>query len=294
MTDPRLRSLLRQAKKVADNGKRSAAESLYRDIVTEFPDSADGWLGLSEVASDPAGRTTAYEKAITLNPALAKPEPVVEIPADHPSAQTRAWLEEATARLDKPQPKQAVAQPEVVEAPVEEAVVEEASDETLVCYRHPNRETGLRCYSCDKPICIKCAIHTPVGYRCPVCIHEAEEAFFEATALDYILAALTSFILSLIGGSLASILGFWIIFIAAGMGTLVGRVAFRVASRRRGRHMALVVGAMVVLGGLTPPLISFLIRLLSGVPFLAAISFSLIWSLVYVALATATAYYQVK
>ena len=36
-----------------------------------------------------------------------------------------------------------------------------------VCYRHPNRETGVRCSNCERPICPDCMTSTPVGMRCP-------------------------------------------------------------------------------------------------------------------------------
>ncbi len=38
-----------------------------------------------------------------------------------------------------------------------------------VCYRHPNRETGVSCSSCGRPICPDCMTPTPVGMRCPEC-----------------------------------------------------------------------------------------------------------------------------
>jgi membrane associated rhomboid family serine protease len=38
-----------------------------------------------------------------------------------------------------------------------------------VCYRHPNRETGVRCSNCERPICPDCMTSTPVGMRCPEC-----------------------------------------------------------------------------------------------------------------------------
>jgi membrane associated rhomboid family serine protease len=38
-----------------------------------------------------------------------------------------------------------------------------------VCYRHPNRETGVSCSNCGKPICPDCMTATPVGMRCPEC-----------------------------------------------------------------------------------------------------------------------------
>ncbi|HEX5622249.1 MAG TPA: rhomboid family intramembrane serine protease, partial [Solirubrobacteraceae bacterium] len=38
-----------------------------------------------------------------------------------------------------------------------------------VCYRHPNRETGVSCSNCGNPICPDCMTATPVGMRCPEC-----------------------------------------------------------------------------------------------------------------------------
>jgi membrane associated rhomboid family serine protease len=35
------------------------------------------------------------------------------------------------------------------------------------CYRHPDRETGLSCSECDRPICYECMTPAPVGLRCP-------------------------------------------------------------------------------------------------------------------------------
>jgi membrane associated rhomboid family serine protease len=42
-----------------------------------------------------------------------------------------------------------------------------SSPETRYCYRHPDRETGLACSECDRPICADCATFAPVGIRCP-------------------------------------------------------------------------------------------------------------------------------
>ena len=39
--------------------------------------------------------------------------------------------------------------------------------EPRYCYRHPDRETGLSCSECGRPICADCATFAPVGIRCP-------------------------------------------------------------------------------------------------------------------------------
>jgi membrane associated rhomboid family serine protease len=38
------------------------------------------------------------------------------------------------------------------------------------CYRHPQRETGVSCSNCGRPICHECMIDAPVGFRCPECV----------------------------------------------------------------------------------------------------------------------------
>jgi membrane associated rhomboid family serine protease len=40
-------------------------------------------------------------------------------------------------------------------------------DAPRTCYRHPDRETGLSCSECDRPICYECMTPAAVGLRCP-------------------------------------------------------------------------------------------------------------------------------
>jgi membrane associated rhomboid family serine protease len=42
-----------------------------------------------------------------------------------------------------------------------------ASGRMAYCYRHPDRETGLSCSECGRPICTECMTPAPVGLRCP-------------------------------------------------------------------------------------------------------------------------------
>ncbi|MGC9667089.1 rhomboid family intramembrane serine protease [Planosporangium sp. 12N6] len=40
------------------------------------------------------------------------------------------------------------------------------------CYRHPSRETYVRCTRCDRPICPDCMNEASVGHQCPECVAE--------------------------------------------------------------------------------------------------------------------------
>lgn len=48
----------------------------------------------------------------------------------------------------------------------------EAPSTVPVCYRHPSRETYIRCTRCDRPICPDCMNEASVGHQCPECVTE--------------------------------------------------------------------------------------------------------------------------
>lgn len=44
------------------------------------------------------------------------------------------------------------------------------------CYRHPDRETYIRCQRCGRPICPDCMRDAAVGFQCPSCVAEGAKS----------------------------------------------------------------------------------------------------------------------
>lgn len=135
---------------------------------------------------------------------------------------------------------------------VEQIPVEE---EVTYCEVHPDRETALRCNKCGRLMCVQCAVQTPVGYRCRECVRAQEDKFYSAGQADYAIVFAVCFVLSLIGGTVATAinLGIFVIFIAAPLGGLIGNLALRATSRRRGRYSAYVAVGGALVGGFLGP-----------------------------------------
>ena len=156
--------------------------------------------------------------------------------------------------------------------------------DTIYCANHPNAPTLLRCNRCEKPICSKCAVQTPTGYRCRECVRGQQKTFETAQLLDVPLAFIVSFGISFIGSLIAGAMGFFVIFIAPIVGTIIAEAARAVTRRRRSQRLFLSVGIGTFLGALP-----WLLRDL-----LFGLSIGLLWQGIYTFTVTTTAYYRIK
>ncbi len=131
------------------------------------------------------------------------------------------------------------------------------------CANHPGVETSLHCNKCGKPICARCAVRTPTGYRCRECVRGQQQVFNTAQWVDYLLAAVVAgvlaFLASLLVVLVSGIAGFfgWIlIFIGAPAAGGIIAEGVRLATRKhRSKGLFFTAAGAVVLGAL--PVILF-------------------------------------
>lgn len=168
------------------------------------------------------------------------------------------------------------------------------SDEDIIlfCANHTHTETSLRCNRCNKPICVKCAVSTPTGYRCKECVRGQQKTFNTAEWYDYLSGFLVAFILSLIGSQLVSIIGFFTILLAPIAGVGIAEAARFVIRRRRSKHLYLVITIGAAVGTL-PTLLAAIFTLLVFLPQGGfGLLLNLIWPAVYAFIVTTSVYYR--
>lgn len=170
-------------------------------------------------------------------------------------------------------------------------------DEPLHCVKHPEVETLLRCNKCGRPICVRCAVRTPVGYRCKDCVSAQQQVFYAGfQPSHYLIAGVIALPLSLLAGWLVPRLGWYTIFLGPVVGGGIAEAARWGVRRKRGEYTWLVVCGAIVAGAL-PTLLLSLIPLLgfaSGGPgplvYVSGGIMRLIWVGVYLVTATGAAY----
>lgn len=267
---PRERTLLRQAKRVADNGKMTAASQLYQEFLAEFPDSTDGLLGYARVVKDAAAQEQLLNAVFDLDPdnAIAK----------------AALRGESLEQLLNPPVIQAESAEEPTTTDTKHVASTSQADNTDEAESEP--VGGLRCNRCGKPIDMKNSIHTAVGYRCKECVREIESSYFTATntqqAIAFLVALPLATIAAFVFGRFIGGIGFFSLmitfFAAPAVGGTIGSIAYRAAGKNRGRHM--------------PRLLS--IAIWAGASIALLLTGSLITLAIFAFTASGAAYFRVK
>lgn len=156
------------------------------------------------------------------------------------------------------------------------------------CANHPGVETGLRCNNCGKYICPKCAVRTPIGYRCRECVSGQQKIFETAQPVDYMVGFIVSLALSAIGALIAARIGFFTILLAPAAGGIIAEAVRAVTGKRRSPRLFMLVAAGVAIGGAIFVIYPLLLALTGNVQFLLRA----LWPLIYLVIATSTVYYR--
>lgn len=174
-----------------------------------------------------------------------------------------------------------------------------AQPEVMYCANHPDVETLLRCNRCGKPICLKCAQLTDVGYRCKECIRQVQDIYFNAQPSDNIVAFFVALGVTAIATPLAIIVfGFlsriwlaWILafLIGGAAGGILAQIIRTAIHRRRGRALPYIALAGIILGIFVGVIV---INMFRGAPPLAGMTAILLnpGLIIFAVLSAATTY----
>lgn len=162
----------------------------------------------------------------------------------------------------------------------------------IYCVNHPGVETSLRCKTCGKPICARCAVRTPTGYSCRECVRGQQKIFDTAGWFDYVAGFLAggflssvSSVLVVLVGSIASFFA-WIVIaaVAPTLGVVIAEALRFVTRKHRSKSLFVTLLAAVILGA--APVIIFLLLTLDF--------WSLIFQGIYLFIAVPVIYYRLS
>ena len=155
------------------------------------------------------------------------------------------------------------------------------------CHWHPERETGLTCGNCGKPICVECLRQHPVGIRCKECSRPTQLPTHQISVSYMARGIAATLSLGVVGGialaflqALFPFVGFLFFFLMFGLGHLIGEGLSSAVNRRRGRPYQYMAGGAVLIA--TLPMIV-------GILLFGTLSLSSLFALAGIAVAVSVA-----
>lgn len=116
------------------------------------------------------------------------------------------------------------------------------------CAFHPNVETNVRCTECERPICPKDFVTTPVGYKCKECARQLPSARHLVKPKQLALAAAAAIAVGVGGAFLIALTGFMGWYVAVILGVLTGLAARRASGGHRSAIVATVAATAALTG----------------------------------------------
>lgn len=230
-------------------GDSYTARQRFRQVLDRDPQHVAALIGLAGSVRPYREKREYLQRALTIDPE---------------NVEARAVLAQVDARLAAGevlapggvQVREPLAVDYLAPPPAEAAA--SAPTTTLHCYIHPDRETGLRCTSCDRPICADCVRPAAVGQLCPECAKARRPVNYQVSAVNLVVAGVAALIYGVVVTFLAlqlfGMVGFFGFIIAVVLGPVAGDLLVRLTDRlthnKRGRSMQLALGICYTLGAL--------------------------------------------
>lgn len=119
----------------------------------------------------------------------------------------------------------------------------------LYCYRHPDRETWVRCGRCDQPICTRCSMQGPVGLRCRTCGKPSRDALASLKPSQIAIGLSVATGLGAVVGYFGAQRGLFMIVIGFFAGTIIAEALDRTVGIKRGPRILALAITGIVIGG---------------------------------------------
>jgi len=120
----------------------------------------------------------------------------------------------------------------------------------MACFRHPDRETYVRCGRCDRPICRRCALDGPVGLRCRDCGRPGADPLARLSPAQLGAGVAVGLGAGTIAGFFGLQMGFLLsLCVGPFIGGLIGEGVLRATGYKRGPLVRILVVVGIV-GGL--------------------------------------------
>ncbi|MEO8287790.1 MAG: hypothetical protein ABI670_15285 [Chloroflexota bacterium] len=118
----------------------------------------------------------------------------------------------------------------------------------LYCANHPDTETFLRCGKCEKPICARCRVSTPVGFRCYDCANMQVLPTYAVGTDVYIRAGVAGLLAAAIMGALMGLFPAFEFWAALIMGIVVPEAVTAATNQKRGQGLRIIAMGSIVFG----------------------------------------------
>jgi len=116
------------------------------------------------------------------------------------------------------------------------------------CTYHPNVRTRLRCSKCGTPICPRCAVDTPVGFRCPTCAAVRGLPTYQTSVGILAKSVVVGLVVAVAAGVLWGIFPDWRFYMALALGFGVAESMAWAANEKRGSDLQIAGLLLVLLG----------------------------------------------